>query len=42
MNYHVLPNDKFQLFVKKRLIEFELIPLKHYPGFERLFTDNQK
>lgn len=24
-------------FVSKRLIEFELIPLKPYPGFERLF-----
>jgi hypothetical protein len=25
-------------FVKNKLIEFELIPLKPYPGFERLFT----
>ena len=25
-------------FVSKKLIEFELIPLKPYPGFERLFT----
>jgi hypothetical protein len=25
-------------FVNKKLIEFELIPLKPYPGFERLFT----
>ena len=24
-------------FVNKKLIEFELIPLKPYPGFERLF-----
>lgn len=24
-------------FVSKNLIEFELIPLKPYPGFERLF-----
>ena len=24
-------------FVKNKLIEFELIPLKPYPGFERLF-----
>ena len=25
-------------FVQNKLIEFELIPLKAYPGFERLFT----
>jgi len=25
-------------FVKRDLIEFELIPLKPYPGFERLFA----
>ena len=25
-------------FVNKKLIEFELIPLKPYPGFERLFV----
>ena len=25
-------------FVSKKLIEFELIPLKPYPGFERLFA----
>jgi hypothetical protein len=25
-------------FVKNKLIEFELIDLKPYPGFERLFT----
>ena len=25
-------------FVSKKLIEFELIPLKPYPGFKRLFT----
>ncbi|NWG28951.1 MAG: hypothetical protein HXY48_10515 [Ignavibacteriaceae bacterium] len=25
-------------FVKYKLIEFELLPLKPYPGFERLFT----
>ena len=25
-------------FVKKKLIEFELISLKPYPGFERLFV----
>lgn len=25
-------------FVQKRLITFELIPLKAYPGFERLFA----
>ena len=25
-------------FVQSRLIEFELIPLKAYPGFERLFA----
>jgi len=24
-------------FVSKKLIEFELIPIKPYPGFERLF-----
>ncbi|MBT8386502.1 MAG: hypothetical protein KJO12_03750 [Ignavibacteria bacterium] len=24
-------------FVSKKLIEFELVPLKPYPGFERLF-----
>jgi len=24
-------------FVRKKLIEFELIPLKPYPGFQRLF-----
>jgi len=24
-------------FVSKKLIEFELIPLKPYPGFKRLF-----
>jgi hypothetical protein len=26
-------------FVRENLIEFELIPLRPYPGFERLFTD---
>ena len=26
-------------FVQNKLIAFELIPLKAYPGFERLFTD---
>lgn len=25
-------------FVNKKLIEFELLPLKPYPGFERLFN----
>jgi len=25
-------------FVKEKLIDFELIPLKPYPGFERLFA----
>lgn len=25
-------------FVRERLIDFELIPLKAYPGFERLFA----
>ena len=27
-------------FVRNRLIDFELIPLKAYPGFERLFAKN--
>jgi hypothetical protein len=26
-------------FVQNRLIEFEIIPLKAYPGFERLFAE---
>jgi hypothetical protein len=26
-------------FVKNKLIKFELIPLKPYPGFERLFPE---
>lgn len=27
--------------VKKRLIDFEIIPLKPYPGFERLFESHK-
>lgn len=27
-------------FVSKKLIEFELVPLKPYPGFERLFEQS--
>ena len=27
-------------FVQNKLISFELIPLKAYPGFERLFAQN--
>ena len=27
-------------FVQNKLITFELIPLKAYPGFERLFSNN--
>jgi 23S rRNA C2498 (ribose-2'-O)-methylase RlmM len=26
-------------FVREGLIDFELVPLKAYPGFERLFAD---
>jgi hypothetical protein len=29
-------------FVASRLIRFELIPLRPYPGFARLFTDQLK
>lgn len=28
-------------YVKNELISFDLIPLKPYPGFERLFSENE-
>lgn len=29
-------------FVKNKLIHFDIIPLKPYPGFERLFNNHRK